>query len=463
MPVTVSIGRLQFDPDGLVLYDAGQVVPLAPLPAQMLAALVRARGDVVSTGWLRELLWDGAPVEDRNLNQQIYVLRRALRRDPRVAIENVPRRGYRLVVTPVAATAESAKPPVAGWRGRTAFAWRACVVALALAAIFLEARQAPPLVDASDRDVAMGNYLATSEGPNHLERAAQYFRDLVDREPRNAAGYGGLAVVDVKRALNVSDLPSRERLFETSQVEAAAALRLNAGDSNALTAIGIVASVRDHCPDTAQRMFDAAVAADPNGESPRTWRARFLMSIGKIDEAGRDFRALGQNVPTSGYAVGSFGEWLVLKRDYVRASDVLAQAVDLGNHPGFTRYWLARAYYKRGLYAQALRLSNVLLAMYPNEASALVLRLRVEAQSGDMRAALADYNRVAQIPDVAQTDPVALASADVAMGKRAQALRTVQQYVASGVLDIDEMARLRTDPDLDALRKDSGKDAATVL
>ena len=47
MAVMVAIGRLEFDLDGLVLYDRSEVVPLAPLPAQMLAALVRAGGDVV--------------------------------------------------------------------------------------------------------------------------------------------------------------------------------------------------------------------------------------------------------------------------------------------------------------------------------------------------------------------------------------------------------------------------------
>jgi len=114
-------------------------------------------------------------------------------------------------------------------------------------------------------------------------------------------------------------------------------------------------------------MFDAAVASDPAGESPRAWRAQFRLSIGDFREAGCDFRTLSKNVPTSGSAVGALGEWLLLSRDYPDASAVLSQALDLGNHPGFTRYWLARAYYQRGLDAQALRLSNAVLALYPTD------------------------------------------------------------------------------------------------
>ena len=443
----VVIGRLEFDLDGLVLYDGSEVVPLAPLPAQMLAALVRAGGDVLPAAWMREALWGDAPVEERNLNQQIYMLRRALRRDPRVTIENVPRRGYRLVMPAVAEVPAPSVPVRA--RRRSTFSVAACA-AIALIALLVPSQ--PPL-QAGDRELALGNYLTTAEGPHHLDRAAVYYRDLVTRFPGSAAGYGGLAIVDARRALDAgTDLPRRQATFMRASAEAAIALGLNPKESNALTAFGIIAAVRDHCMGTARRMFDGAVAADPTGEMPRAWRAKFLLSVGDFYAAGNDFRAISQSAPTSGYAVGLYGEWLLLHRNYARASEVLAQAVDLGNHPGFTRYWLAKSYYLRGRDAQALAMSNQLLGLYPGEASALVLRLRIEAREGDRRGALADYRRLREIRDPAQIDPIALASADVAMGNRAEALQTVRGYVSSGLHGIDEIARIRTDPDFDSLR-----------
>ena len=448
MAVMVAIGRLEFDMDGLVLYDGSEVVPLAPLPAQMLAALVRAGGDVVPAAWMREALWGDAAIEERNLSQQIYMLRRALRRDPRVTIENVPRRGYRLVTAPAVANVP-AFPVPARARRRSIFPVAACAV-IALVALLLPSQ---PALQASDRELALGNYLTTAEGPHHLDRAAVYYRDLVARFPGSAAGYGGLAIVDARRALDAgTDLPRRQATFMRASAEAAIALGLNPKESNALTAFGIIAAVRDHCMGTARRMFDGAVAADPTAEMPRAWRAKFLLSVGDFYAAGNDFRAISQSSPTSGYAVGLYGEWLLLHRNYARASEVLAQAVDLGNHPGFTRYWLAKSYYLQGRDAQALAMSNQLLGLYPGEASALVLRLRIEAREGDRRSALADYRRLREIHDPAQIDPIALASADVAMGNRAAALQTVRGYVSSGLHGIDEIARIRTDPDFDSLR-----------
>src|SRR5579872_6168079 len=92
------IGRLRFDAESLVLYDGGQVVPLAPLPAKILALLVNSSEQLVATEALRAAVWADATVEERNLNQQLYLLRRALRREPRAKIEYVSRRGYRLTV-----------------------------------------------------------------------------------------------------------------------------------------------------------------------------------------------------------------------------------------------------------------------------------------------------------------------------------------------------------------------------
>lgn len=453
MPETSALGRLRFDPDALVLYDGSRVVPLSPLPARILAALVRANGAVVESRALREAIWGDAAVEERNLNQQIYVLRRALQREPGLSIENVPRRGYRLLV---------AAKPIVRKTGplRAALLAAVAVIAVGINSASIHGPVAPQATPTStQRDLALASYLLTSEGPGHLERAARYYRDLIAASPMDAAGFGGLALVDAKTALDSVD-DARETAFESARREADAALQLDAHQSDAFTALGIVASVYEHDLDVAGRYFNAAVAADPTGESPRAWRGKFRLSIGDFKGAGCDFRTVSLDDPTSGSAVGLFGEWLVLDRDYVGASAVLSQALDLGYHPGFTRYWLARAYHQRGLDAQSLRLSNQVLTLYPAEASALALRLRVELSLGDKRAALADLAQIERIRDPGKVDPIALASADIAMGKRNAARITLQRFELSSHIGLDEIARIRTDPDFDSLR--SGFNSATL-
>ncbi len=450
MPALVPIGRLGFDPETRVLYDGRRVVPLAPLPAQILATLLRAEGEVVSAAQLRESLWSDAPVEDRNLNQQIYVLRRVLRREPRATIENVPRRGYRLVVAPaVAENSPSDRPRKRRWR---AFAWAACGLVVAVVVAAAAQLSLHRTASAADRELVLGNYLAMSEGPDHLRRAARYYNDLIAHAPRDGAAYGGLAMVDVQDAFQFTG-NAQTRLLAKAKGEAQIALRSNPTDSNALTSLGLVAGAQDKRPDDALRYFDAAITAEPLGELPRLWRAKYLLSLGDMAGAGRDFRILSQNVPTSGYAVGQYGKWLVLNREYAQAIPVLEQAVALGSHPGFTRYWLARAYYMRGFDADAQRMANVLLNMYPAETTALVVRMHVEARRGDVRDAVADYRAIVRAQGVAFNDPVGLAAAQIAMGNVGAAARTVRRYLASGNRNIDAIALLRTDPDLAPLRR----------
>src|SRR5262249_25904693 len=62
--------------------------------------LVKEEGRVVSKSELMDSIWSNAIVEEGNLSQNIYMLRRALGVDERGRqfIETVPRRGYRFAV-----------------------------------------------------------------------------------------------------------------------------------------------------------------------------------------------------------------------------------------------------------------------------------------------------------------------------------------------------------------------------
>lgn len=91
--------------------------------------------------------------------------------------------------------------------------------------------------------------------------------------------------------------------------------------------------------------------------------------------------------------------------------------------------------------------------MYPNEVSALVIRMHVDARQGDMRDALADFRTIERTKNVTVTDPVGLAAAQLAMGNAGAASRTVRRYLASGNRAIDTLLMLRTDPDLTLLRR----------
>src|SRR5262245_22627610 len=96
----LEFGTFNFDLRNRRLTRDGQRVPLTPKAADVLLALLDARGDVVSKEALLDRVWGDTHVEEGNLTFHIHAIREALREgsNGHRYIETVPRRGYRLAV-----------------------------------------------------------------------------------------------------------------------------------------------------------------------------------------------------------------------------------------------------------------------------------------------------------------------------------------------------------------------------
>ena len=92
-------GAFRLDAGERVLLRDGRLVPLPAKVLSTLILLVRNNGHVVEKDVLMNEVWPDEYVEEGNLAQHIFILRRALRDstgNPKY-IETVPRRGYRFV------------------------------------------------------------------------------------------------------------------------------------------------------------------------------------------------------------------------------------------------------------------------------------------------------------------------------------------------------------------------------
>ncbi|HXQ69602.1 MAG TPA: winged helix-turn-helix domain-containing protein [Pyrinomonadaceae bacterium] len=93
-------GQFRLDATEHLLYrQTGEVVPLKPKAVETLELLVMQRGRLLTKTELLERLWPDAVVEESNLSQNIYLLRKVLglTAGGRNYIETVPKRGYRFV------------------------------------------------------------------------------------------------------------------------------------------------------------------------------------------------------------------------------------------------------------------------------------------------------------------------------------------------------------------------------
>jgi TolB-like protein/Tfp pilus assembly protein PilF len=95
-----EFGGFRLDATEHLLYrKGGTVVPLKPKVVETLELLIREQGRLLSKDELMARLWPDTVVEESNLAQNVYLLRKVLGTDAqgRGFIETVPKRGYRFV------------------------------------------------------------------------------------------------------------------------------------------------------------------------------------------------------------------------------------------------------------------------------------------------------------------------------------------------------------------------------
>lgn len=102
LPVTrvlYEFGPFRVDPEKEQLLRDGQPVAVTPKALETLIVLLRRPGEVVTREQLIEELWPDSFVEEANLSQNIFMLRKALGDTPedRLYIVTLPSRGYRFV------------------------------------------------------------------------------------------------------------------------------------------------------------------------------------------------------------------------------------------------------------------------------------------------------------------------------------------------------------------------------
>lgn len=96
-----GFGEFRLDEESRRLYEreTGELVPLQPKAFELLLFLVKSEGRILTKNEILEAVWADSFVEEANLSQTVFVLRKALnedRKNPRFIV-TVPNRGYRFI------------------------------------------------------------------------------------------------------------------------------------------------------------------------------------------------------------------------------------------------------------------------------------------------------------------------------------------------------------------------------
>ncbi len=188
----------------------------------------------------------------------------------------------------------------------------------------------------------------TEEG---LNRSVQYFQAAIDRDPRFALGYTGLA--DAYNVLATYGFVPRTEGLRRSSVAASKALELDDSLAEAHAALAFVHNQRLEW-DAAKVDFTRALSLKPGYAAGHHWYANYLLQLGRFPEATAEInRALALD-PLSIGVNGALGSILLVVRRYDAAIGQLEKTLQMD--PAFTRarMVLAEAFAHKGEYQRAL-------------------------------------------------------------------------------------------------------------
>jgi DNA-binding winged helix-turn-helix (wHTH) protein/Tfp pilus assembly protein PilF len=339
------LGALHVSPSTRAVSGPGGGAVAEPRVMQVLVILAEAGGAVVTRETLFRRCWGGVYVGDDSLNRAIAGVRRIAAEiaGGTVAIETIPRTGYRLTVKSGQAPDDSA-PRGARLSRRVALAGAAAGAgALALIGWRLFAPVDAPVSPAADlraRGIDALRYMM----PERDAEAVGLLNEAVRIDPDFAPAWATLALAYRRVA---EDGPPSGSPAATQRAVAAArrALELDPNSSDAQAALALLRpSYRDWF--AAEARFRGLLARNPDHGAIVSALARLLFEVGRVRESVAQMAVAMRLDPLSpsNYWRRMFGLWSA--GDLIEAERVIARGAELFPSNAdiwFARFWLLAA------------------------------------------------------------------------------------------------------------------------
>jgi DNA-binding winged helix-turn-helix (wHTH) protein len=380
----VRFGSFTLDARTRLLAKDGVPVALGPMVVETLCVLVENGGELVTKDELMRRLWPNRYVDEGNLTQNVYRLRRVLSAGGLTgAIETMACRGYRFVA-PVefadapaegdaraTATLQADVPRAAEPRRASPRRWAFAAFAAALGFALLAAGIAKPvpapafarLSAESQRVYRLGRYhLNLRTDAAHVDASVRYFRDVVKRDPDNALGYSGLADAYLATFDGACDAMAAacRRVIALASENARKAVELDPRSAEAHTSLAM--TINEFTGDDARSdaEFERAIELDPSYALAHHW----------------------------------YGNALLVRGEFARALRQHQAALALEPASPATYAWLAHDAFFTRRYRDAIGFARESLAIYPRRHPTQVLLGLAYEQVGNERAAIASFEQL---------------------------------------------------------------------
>jgi len=191
-----------------------------------------------------------------------------------------------------------------------------------------------------------GIYFAFKLNMESLQRALEYFREALDKDPGLASAHVGIATV--YGAMSSLDLASPKETMPKAKAALQKALQIdqNLAEVHALTAM--IAYYYEWDWEEAERSFNRSFALNPGHSWAHAWNGWFCVAMKRFDEAVREIKVAQKVDPLMpifyAFSVGIH----VAAGKYDEAIDEFRKATELESNIGLAYFHLGCAYMYKG-------------------------------------------------------------------------------------------------------------------
>jgi TolB-like protein/DNA-binding winged helix-turn-helix (wHTH) protein len=182
-------------------------------------------------------------------------------------------------------------------------------------------------------------------------RALEYFEESIRKDPSYALGYAGLSNAYSELAYYVRPLD----IMPKSEEAAEKALKIDDTLPEAHAALGWVKWVYDWDWPGAEKEFQRAIQLNPGYALSHGMYALYLDSMGRFEEAFREFQSARELDPVALGLIRSTAEHFRFMRQYDRAIAENRRALDMDPTFENAHESLAYAYVNKGMYEESIK------------------------------------------------------------------------------------------------------------
>ena len=296
----------------------------------------------------------------------------------------------------------------------------------------------------------LGRYHLNKLTDEGFFKGRDYFQQAIDRDPKYALAYTGLA--DAHNRLSAWNAISPKEGFPKAKEAAIKALEIDDRLAEAHISLAMVKLFYDWDWAVAESEFRKALELNPDNSDAHYMYSLYLMRMGRFDEALVEMRRAHELDPLSLEKFAGIGEIFYYQRQYDQAIEQYKKILELEPNSGFAYWWLGNVYVQKGMFEDAVaayQKSIPLSGDSPDEPAGLAYAY---ALSGNKKAALQIIEELKQRSHKSYISPVLFAVVYIGLNEKEQAF----EWLEKGFAERDSfLTSLKVEPIFDPLRSDS--------